>query len=470
MSGYRLEGFLEGLERERRKVRERLGDGRRRLRRHRARRPRAADRQEEAAGRRMKRRLASGRSCSAWPRPLGGARPRTSVQDLGRRQADAPRPFYRKYLVAGQSARRQDRRTGEAASRSLRTTRTCTTISETCSRCAAFPRRPPSSTSWRCSSTRRTSSRPTTSASLRETEGKLSRRDLGVQEVDHAQARLSAVALSPRPALRARPDKLGRRRRAVRRRRSGSIPRMRDRQAQSARHRLGADLPRLARQLPARHRAWRRSTTRTPYFDEEPLPASSRRSRDLRRGGRARARPGAGAARRRRRDRQARRRAPGAAEPPARRGQRAPRRAAADAAAAAPSRAPAPRGPRPGRRPGDVPPRPPREPPRPRRLAPETVEPPPEAAPRRRRPNRAPEPPTPPARERSSRLTVADPYSKLARSTQDRRRPRGKGIGKNCRSRRERPRCGAAAPRCGPAHARPATGPCAPARRRSRRR
>ena len=27
MSGYRLEGFLEGLERERRKVRERLGEG-----------------------------------------------------------------------------------------------------------------------------------------------------------------------------------------------------------------------------------------------------------------------------------------------------------------------------------------------------------------------------------------------------------------------------------------------------------
>ena len=27
MSGYRLEGFVEGLERERRKVRERLGEG-----------------------------------------------------------------------------------------------------------------------------------------------------------------------------------------------------------------------------------------------------------------------------------------------------------------------------------------------------------------------------------------------------------------------------------------------------------
>ena len=135
MSGYRLEGFVEGLERERRKVRERLGegeivfdvterDGRVRL-----------VAQEEAAGWRMKR--GAWRSCSALAAAVAAAH--AVVRRPEPTRSRRPRPS------TGSTSCRAIRSTTRSSSRSTasrrpRTTRTCATTSATCWPLRRFPK------------------------------------------------------------------------------------------------------------------------------------------------------------------------------------------------------------------------------------------------------------------------------------------------------------------------------------------
>ena len=157
------------------------------------------------------------------------------------------------------------------------------------------------------------------------------RRDLGIQEVDRAQAGISAVPLPARPPLRAGRE-VRRRHRPVR---QGVLDRSlhAGSQAQSARHRLGPALPRVARDLRAGPGAGdARSRRRVPRGAGVPAGRRGPGSRRVRGGP---GRDADGAPRNRSRDRG---RPRGAVHEP-----QAARHAAAriaDAAAAAPDRNP----------------------------------------------------------------------------------------------------------------------------------
>ena len=211
VSGYRLEGFVEGLERERRKVRERSGGdescstspsataGSAR---------RAARGKGDGPGLRSEdhetRRVFGVAALVSAGAPGGGPGVRPGQ---GHGQATSE-PFYRQYLDSRRSARRQDRSSRSSASRRLpNDAATCATISATCSPQRRFPKEARAEQYEKALEARQANFflAAYNLGLMRETEGKLVGRHLGVPEVDRAQARLPAVALPARPALRARP-------------------------------------------------------------------------------------------------------------------------------------------------------------------------------------------------------------------------------------------------------------------------
>ncbi len=153
-------------------------------------------------------------------------------------------------------------------------------------------------------------------------------RDLRVPAFHQAQAGVPPGALPPGPRVRA-VESAGAGRARVR---HGDVDRPGDarRAPQSAGDRLGADLPRVAQELPPRRRR-RLDGKRARLLRQRPVPEASHRPHDLLEGGRGRAGARADAAKRRRAARRRARRAPrsrrcGAArgrrgsEPPAVRG------------------------------------------------------------------------------------------------------------------------------------------------------
>ena len=385
-----------------------------------------------------------------------------STPDSAPPSQDAAEPFYRQYLVAGQSRSTTRSSSRSTASRPLRTTRTCATISATCSPCAAFRKRPPSSTRSRCKLDRRTSSRPTTSASLRETEGKLSEAISAYQKsikrkpgFPQSRFRLGRVVRAHEPAAT--------RRRGVRR---GDVDRPGHprRQAQPARHRFRADLPGLARQLPARH-GGRVDGRRARLLRQRPLPQAPGRPRDLLQGGRAATSRTTEPAAPQRRAAPARPTGAGTAASPSRRRAAAarPRRRTTESCSRAPRGARGTairRGPPKTRVRAQRPARPAPAPGRRRRRR-DTVEPPPEASPRRPRPNPRRSPRRRRARARkSSRRSVGGVALLEARPLDvERRRTRpGRATGRTAGPSTGR-RCGAAAPTRGRPRARPGDGP-----------